>query len=109
MLNRPVTDPQELDEADEKFLKMVLSKIETKEINLYQTSSLMNEPVYEKLTPEAQSQAEIDALNLLTTMREIHKLYQAKQTDTYQFKNKLHQFRLTKERIEDEAGDIFVI
>lgn len=109
ILNKPVVTAEILDQADQDFLDLVMNLIEKKTIDLYKPSSLINDPVYQTLTADAKSQAELEALNLLNTLREIYKLYNKKLTDTYQFKNKLHQFRLTKERIEEEAGDIFII
>jgi len=108
-LNKPLVSPEEISKEDEKFLEMVIKMIGDGRIDLYKTSSLMNLPIYNKLTPKAKAQAELDALNLLNTLRQIYKLYQSKLTDTYQFKNMLNQFRLTKERIEEEAGDIYII
>lgn len=108
-LNKPLVSAEQMDSEDEKFLNEVIEMIDNKKIDLYKTSSLMNESVYEGLQPEAKAQAEIDALNLLNTLRQINKLYREKMTDTYQFKNMLRNFRLTKERIEDQAGDIYII
>ena len=80
-----------------------------KKINLYLPSTLLNQSVYEKLTDEAQGNADLDAINLTNAMREIKGLCDAGFKDTYQVQNLVHQLRATKERLEEAGGDLFVI
>jgi hypothetical protein len=108
-MNKPTVSSEEMRVEDEKFLNLLLDLIARKQIDLFRPSTLLNEPIYEKLTPEQKAQAELDSLNLLSTIKEIKKLFEAKMTDTYQFQNKLQQLRLTKERIESQIGDVYII
>ncbi len=109
MLNQPLAHPQGLSAEDEQFLNMLMEKIDKKEIDLYRPSTLLNAAVYEKLDETAKGKADFDAVNLLTTIREIRKLWMLNQRNTYQIENLTHQIRLTKERLEVLGGDIFII
>jgi hypothetical protein len=108
-LNEPMAHEGEMDKKDMDFLAMLIDMIDKKRINLYQPSSLFNHPVYDKLGEQAQGKAEMDAFNMLATIREIHKLWQAGQKNTYQIENLVHKIRVTKERLEEVGGDIFII
>ncbi len=109
MLNKPTEHPKELDPKDTEFLTMLMDKIEKGEIDLYRPDTLVNHPVYDKLDENARGKADFDALNLLGTIRTIRKLWQAGDRNTYQIENLTHQIRLTKERLEELGGDIYII
>lgn len=109
MLNKPVEHPEDLDPQDKEFLEMLMAKIDKAEIDLYRPSTLLNAPVYEKLSEEAKGKADFDALNLLGTIREIRKLWIAGERNTYQIEYLTHRIRLTKERLEQVGGDIYII
>jgi len=108
-LNQPLKDPSGVGEANQKFLDDVLSKIEKGTINLFSPLSLLNQAVYEKLSEQIQGKIDIDAVNLLAKLRDIKGLHDLGQTDSYQMENLVENVRLIKERIEAEAGDVFII
>lgn len=108
-LNQPLGHPQGLSAEDEQFLNMLMDKIEKGEIDLYRPSTLLNMSVYEKLDETARGKADFDAVNLLTTIREIRKLWNMGHRNTYQIENLTHRIRITKERLEGLGGDIFII
>lgn len=108
-LNDPLAKPAGISPEDEAFLKLVVSKVEKGEINLMQPSSLINHAVYDQLPPEKQGKIDFDAVNLLTTVRNIYDLLQIGHQATYQIENLVHQVRLTKERLEAISGDIYII
>ena len=109
MLNQPLKYENGIDEKDAQFLRTLMEKVDKGEINLYRPSSLFNLPVYEKLNGAAQAKADIDAFNLLATIREIYQLWKQGNHDTYQIANLAHRIRVTKERLEELGGDIFII
>lgn len=109
MLNKPVAHPENLDPKDEEFLKMLMAKVDSGEINLYRPFTLLNMPVYEKLSETDKGKADFDSLNLLGTIREIRKLWSAGERNTYQIENLAHRIRVTKERLEELGGDIYII
>lgn len=109
MLNKPVEHPEDLEPRDKEFLEMLMVKIDKGEIDLYRPSTLLNMPVYEKLSEAARGKADFDALNLLGAIREIRKLWAAGERNTYQIEYLTHRIRLTKERLEQIGGDIYII
>ncbi len=98
-----------IDPLDQLFLQDLLKKVEQGVIKLFTPSSLLNLPVYENLEPEMKAKAEFDILILAHKIREIKKLWDAGYHDSYQLYNVVHSLRLTKERLEQFAGDIFII
>lgn len=109
-LNKPLEAPKmEESPEDRQFLEMILEKVEKKQIDLFTPSSLINHAVYDAISDDARGKADFDAVNLLATLREIKKLCDAGFKDTYQTMNMVHQVRLTKERLEEISGDIYVI
>ncbi len=110
MLNQPLVNPQGLSTEDQAFLNLVLAKVEAKEIDLMAPSSLLNHTVYDKLSDEARGKVDFDAVNLTTTLRNIYWLWKGTNgTHTFQVENLVHQLRMTKERLEEISGDVFII
>ena len=109
MLNKPAEHPEPLDPKDHEFLVMLMAKVDSGEINLYRPYTLLNDPVYEKLDEAGRGKADFDALNLLGIIREIRKLWMAGERNTYQIENLTHRIRVTKERLEELGGDIYII
>ena len=108
-INQPLTNPKGLSPEDQAFLNDVVAKVENKTINLLSPSSLINQKVYEKLTPDNQGKVDFDAMNLASTLRDIYGLWKMYQMPTFQIENLVHQVRLMKERLEDIEGDVYVI
>jgi hypothetical protein len=108
-LNAPEKDMTGVDVQDTAFLNDVVSKIEKKSIDLYKPSSLLNNEVYDKLSGENQAKADMDAFNMLSTIREIHNLWKLGHRESYQIQYLVRKIRLTKERLEEVGGDIFII
>ena len=88
---------------------MLVAKIESGEIKLVQPSSLINVPVYEKLDEKSKGKADLNAYNLISTIREIYNLWKLGHKETFQIANLVHQIRVTKERLEEISGDIYII
>ncbi len=108
-LNTPEQSGQSMDEADKLLFEKILSLINSKTINLYSPSSLINHEVYDSIPDDVKSKADINMFNLLATIREIHKLWEADHSETFQLNNLVHKFRLTKERLENDFGDVYII
>lgn len=109
-LNSPLPKSGGLDAADQTFLDLVTSKVEKGEINLYQPSSLINHTIYDKLPEDKQGKVDFDAMNLALTLRNMYDLWKATgRQPTYQVENLVRQVRLTKERLEEISGDVYII
>ncbi len=108
-LNEPLKDPSGLSESNRTFLNDVISKIEKGQIDLHAPSSLINQEVYQKLSEKVQGETDLSAVTLLARLGEIKGLHDLEQVDSYQFENLVEQVRLTKEMVEKDAGDVFII
>ena len=108
-LNTPMSDPSGLNQKNQEFLNLVVSMMNDGKIQPYTPSSLINEEVYNGLTEEQRGKVDLEAVNMLTALRQIKDLHDAGFTDTYQIKNVVDTARNTKERLEEEGGDIFII
>ncbi len=109
-LNTPLQDSTgSLDGKDQEFLNLVISLIDDKKIDLYQPSTLINSGIYDKLDDLAKGNVDLESINMLAGIREMKGLYDNGFQDTYQMANLVHRLRLTKERLEETAGDVFII
>lgn len=108
-LNEPLKTPSGASDANRAFFKDLLGKLEKGQINLLSPSSLLNQSIYDKLPENIQGKIDLDSVNLLSKCREIKSLYDLGQTDSYQMDYMVESVRLIKERIEAEAGDVFII
>ena len=107
MLNKPSNSGSWTD-ADQVFLNDLLAKVEAGTIQLYSASSLLNNAVYEKLTPELQGKADQNALLMIGKVREIVDLMKLYGEPNDIVKNLVESLFAAKQRAE-EAGDIFII
>ena len=108
-LNTPLSDNSGLGGEDNGFLQKVISLIEDGKIDLHKPSTLLNQEVYDGLRDEAKGHADMEAVNLLNSLRDIKGLHDSGNEKSFQMQNLVEQVRQTKERIEKEAGDIFII
>ena len=109
-LNTPLQDNTgRLDGKDQEFLNLIISLIDEKKIDLYQPSTLINNAVYDKLEEKVKGQVDLEAINMLTAIREIKDLYDNGFKETFQMENLVHRLRMTKERLEETGGDVFII
>lgn len=108
-LNAPLLDPNWKNQADEDFLNLLIKHIQEGKINLYRPSTLINFEVYDKLPTEAQGKTDLEAMNLLSAIREMKGLFDNGFLHSFQMENLVQRIRGTKERLEKEAGNIFII
>ena len=109
IINTPQNDPTGVDPADAEFLTKLMQLIEKGTIDLHRPSSLINSTIYDALTEDVQGKVDLEAFNMLSEIRQIHGLYQAGYTQTFQIQNLVHQVRLQKERLEGVSGDVFIL
>ena len=107
MLNTPSKTGSWSDE-EQVFLNDLMAKVDAGTIQLYGPSSLLNQAVYDKLTPEAQGKADLNAMNMIAKIREIVSLMKLYNEPNDIVKNLVESLLADKKRLE-EAGDIFII
>lgn len=109
MLNTPLEDSSGFDPEDEAFVKDVIAKFDSGQINRHSPSSLINPKMYENLDQMQKGKADQNAFNILARLREIYDLWKLNPVPTFQLTNQIHAIRLTKERLEEELGDIYIV
>lgn len=108
-LNTPLKDSRGIDPKEKEFLEKLVSLINEGKINLFKADTIINSEIYNKLSEDKQGKTDLEALNLLAAIREIKGLYDAGFADTYQMENLVERLRVTKERLEEAGGDLFII
>ena len=108
-LNKPLVDSTGVSDEDQAFLNDVIAKIESGQINIYVPSSLINSEVYDKLDEMKQGKVDLNAMTLLSNVRQIKDLHEMGSMDTYQAQNIVNSCRLMKERVEQEHGNCYII
>ncbi|MBU1445751.1 hypothetical protein KKD70_00625 [Patescibacteria group bacterium] len=109
MINKPQADPTGVEDKDANFMKLVVGYINEGKIDLHTPATLMNRPVYDKLDEKAQGKADFNAIALLNDLHQMKKLYDSGDHTSFQIQNLVQRVRLTKERLENECGDIYII
>lgn len=107
MLNKPLAGT--MDEADKIFLQDVVSKVESKEINLHEPQSLFNKDIYDNLTPDQEGKVNMILQTLLFSLRQITSWSEAGEQENVQMANMIREVRIKKENLESEVGDVLKI
>ena len=108
-LNRPLKDETGFNEGHEAFLKMLIEKMASGELNALNSDSLYNHQVYDKLTEEQQEKASLTAINLMSAIRQIETLWKIDPTATFQIQNLVETVFQMKSKFEREYGDVYII
>jgi len=109
MINKPQMDPTGVDATDSQYLETVIKMINDGALNLYGPDTLMRKGVYDALDYQSKGLADINAVNLLGDIRQMKKLYDSGDKESFQIQNLIQHIRSTKQRIEDRCGDVYII
>lgn len=108
-LNKPLKDDTGFNEGHEDFLKMLIQKLESGELDPHTPNTLYNRPIYDKLSEEEQEKADMTAVNLMSMIRQIESLWKLDQTATFQIQNLIESVFQAKSKFENLYGDVYVI
>lgn len=108
-LNEPLADNTGFNEGCEDFLKMLIGKLESNELNPYDIKTLYNKAVYENLNDEIKEATDITAMNLMGIIRQIEKLWKIERKATFQIQNLVDTVFHMKSKFEAEHGDVYII
>ncbi|MCD6109810.1 hypothetical protein J7J83_03570 [bacterium] len=109
MINKPQTDPTGVNATDAQYIQTVISLINEGKIDLHTPSTLMKNEIYHNIDDKAKGLADINAVTLLNDLRQMKKLYDLGNTQSFQIQNLINRIRNTKERIEKTCGDVYII
>ena len=109
MINTPESDPTGIEDSDLEYIEKVINMIDSKRIDPFVPATLLNLPVYEELGEDAKSAVDINGFNLLAEIRQIKVLWDSGDRDSFQIQNLVHRMRMTKQRVEKEYGDCYII
>ena len=109
MINKPQMDPTGVDASDAQYLEAIIKLVEDGRIDLHTPRTLMKNEIYENLDDKKKGIADINAVSLLNDLRQMKKLYDTGDKESFQIQNLIHRIRNVKQRIENQCGDVYVI
>ncbi|MBA4337101.1 hypothetical protein C0416_05020 [bacterium] len=109
MINKPQMDPTGVNATDSEYLEAIIKMINDGKLNLYAPDTLIKTAIYEALDYQSKGLADINAVNLLGDLRQMKKLYDSGDKESFQIQNLIQHIRNTKQRIEDKCGDVYII
>lgn len=109
MINKPQMDPTGVNSTDAEYMEAVINLINKGEIDLHTPNTLMKNEIYNKLGDKEKGIADMNAVSLLNDLRQMKKLYDSGDKDSFQIQNLIQRIRTVKERIEKQCGDVYVI
>lgn len=108
-LNQPLSDNTGFNEGHEDFLKMLIGKLESGELNPHSPATLYNRAVYDKLSESDQESADLTAINLMSMIRQIQVLWNMDHSATFQIQNLVETVFQMKSKYEEKHGDVYII
>ena len=108
-LNKPLQDNTGFNEGHEEFLRTLIAKIQSGELNTHDPQSIYNHAVYDSLSEEEMERADIKALNLISLIRQIETLWNESQKASFQIQNLVETVFRVKSEFEGKYGDVYII
>ncbi len=108
-LNEPLKDETGFNEGHEEFLKMLILKLESKELDPHNIQTLYNKEVYEKLSEEDREATDLTAVNIMGIIRQIENLWNIEKKPTFQIQNLVEAVFQMKSKFEEKHGDVYII
>ena len=108
-LNKPLKDKTGFNEGHEDFLKILIKKLKSKELDIHNIQSLYNKSVYEKLGDEEKEATDLTAVNLMSIIRQIEQLWEIERKPTFQIQNLVETVFQMKSKFEEKHGDVYII
>ncbi|MDH5597456.1 MAG: hypothetical protein OEY44_05080 [Candidatus Peregrinibacteria bacterium] len=108
-LNEPLKDQTGFNAGHEDFLKNLITKLESGELDPHNIETLYNRAVYDKLSEGEQEQTSLTAVNLMSFIRQIQQLWQIDQSATFQIQNLVENVFQMKSKFEEKHGDVYII
>ncbi len=107
-LNQPLSQ-EALAKEHAEFLDTLIGKLERKELDPFNPSTLYNRPVHDKLTEEEKEKADLTAINLMGVIRQIEQLWKLDRAKSVQIQNLVETVWQMKSKFEELHGDVYII
>ncbi len=108
-LNNPLHDETGFNEGHEDFLKMLIEKIESGEINPHKIETLHNSEVFNKLSEEEQELTDLTGHNIMSVIRQIERMWELEKKPSFQIQNLVETVFQMKSKFEEKHGDVYII
>ena len=108
-LNKPLKDKTGFNKGHKDFLKTLIKKLKSGELDIHNIQSLYNKAVYEKLGDEEKEAADLTAVNLMSIIRQIEQLWGIERKPTFQIQNLVETVFQMKSKFEEKHGDVYII
>ena len=108
-LNKPLHDETGFNEGHEDFLKMLIEKIESGEINPHKIETLHNHNVFNKLSEEEQELTDLTGHNIMSVIRQIERMWELEKKPSFQIQNLVETVFQMKSKFEEKHGDVYII
>ncbi len=109
MINKPQMDPTGIDATDAQYLEAVIGMINEGKLDLHNPDTLMKKEIYDSLDDKSKGLADMSGVTLLNDLRQMKKLYDLGDKESFQIQNLIQRIRVAKERIEAQCGDVYII
>jgi hypothetical protein len=110
MLNKPLPHPDKsLEKEHEGFLMTLIGKLGSGELDPLNAQTLYHREVYDALGEAEKEKADLTAVNLMSIIRQIEKLWKTEKKPTFQLQNLVETVWQMKSGFEEEHGDVYVI
>ena len=107
-LNKPLS-AEALAKEHEEFLDMLIGKLEKKELDPMNSSTLFNRPVYDKLSEGEQEKTDLTAINIMGVIRQIEQVWKLEHAKSFQIQNLVETVWQMKSKFEEAHGDVYII
>jgi hypothetical protein len=99
----------DMDDEHTHFVKTITDLINNGKIDVTKPESILNMPIYEKLTPEWKTKTDLAIVNIVDQLRRIKEFYESKATPNAspQLVTMIEGLWQMKHRIEEHA-DVFI-
>ena len=107
-INEPLTSEKRIIPL-EHFIQDVVEKLENNTIDPYMPSTLFNKEVYENLSEADEGRADMAARNICAMLMQVKNLWDLNHERSTAMVDIIQSIKLSKARVEEEIGDVFII
>ena len=108
-LNQPLQKDDGMHSKHDEFLKLLISKLESSELDPLNIQTIYNPDVYNNLNEEEKEKTNLVAVNIMSIIRQIESLWKIEQKSSFQIQNLVDTVFQMKAKFEEKHGDVYII